>query len=280
MAKKRQALMSRYSFLTLTLHGFARALARALVSEQAAIEPGLMQQLDPRVRVVGVLTLVAAAILCRRMRAIAALLLLTVGIAVASRIDLASLLKRVWLVILGFSGLIALPALFLTPGESLWAVPSAHVAISLPGLRTAGLLVLRVETTATLTAVLVLSTPWTHILKALRSLYLPGEMVTMLAMTHRYVFLLMETANQMFESRQSRTVGIASASEQRKLTARTAGVLLSKSIELSHEVYLAMLSRGFRGEVHLLTDFRLRLRDYAGLAAFVLVAAGAVTMGR
>jgi cobalt/nickel transport system permease protein len=272
--------MSRHSFLTLTLQGFARALSRALVSEQAATEPGLLQGLDPRVRVVGVLVLVVAVILCRRMEAIAGLLLLAVAIALASRVSLASLAKRVWLVILGFSGLIALPALFLTPGESLLAIPSAHLAISLPGLRTAALLVLRVETTATLTAVLVLSTPWTHILKALRSLHLPGEIVTMLAMTHRYVFLLIETANQMFESRQSRTVGIASASEQRKMTARTAGVLLSKSIELSHEVYLAMLSRGFRGDVHLLSDFRLRLRDYAGLAAFLFVGAGAVWIGR
>jgi cobalt/nickel transport system permease protein len=101
-----------------------------------------------------------------------------------------------------------------------------------------------------------------------------------LAMTHRYVFLLIETANQMFESRQSRTVGILSGSERRKITARTAGVLLSKSVELSHEVYLAMLSRGFRGEVRLLTDFRLRPRDYAGLAGFVATSCLAAWIGR
>jgi energy-coupling factor transporter transmembrane protein EcfT len=142
------------------------------------------------------------------------------------------------------------------------------------------LLVLRVETAATLTTVLVLSTAWTHILKALRSLHLPAEVVTMLAMTHRYVFLLIETANQMFESRKSRTVGVLSGSGRRKTTARTAGVLLSKSIELSQEVYLAMLSRGFRGEVRLLTDFRLKPRDYVGLTAFLFTGCLAVWMGR
>jgi cobalt/nickel transport system permease protein len=131
-----------------------------------------------------------------------------------------------------------------------------------------------------LTTILVLCTPWAHLLKALRSLHLPAEIVTMLAMTHRYVFLLIETANQMFESRQSRTVGQLSGQEQRRMTARTAGVLLSKSIELSHEVYLAMLSRGFDGDVRVLTDFRMKARDYLALTAFLLAAGSAIWIGR
>jgi cobalt ECF transporter T component CbiQ len=272
--------MSRHTFLESTLQGFARALAKALQSEHAATQPGLLQQLDPRVRVIGIFALVISMILCRRIEAIAAIFVIAVALAVASRVSLGSLAKRVWLVVLGFSGVIALPALFLTPGEPLFTAPGLHLSISAQGLRTAELLILRAETAATLTTVLVLSTAWTHILKALRSLHIPAEIVTMLAMTHRYVFLLIETANQMFESRQSRTVGILSGSEQRNMTARTAGVLLSKSIELSHELYLAMLSRGFRGEVRLLTDFHLRPRDYVGLTGFFFTGCFAAWMGR
>ena len=102
----------------------------------------------------------------------------------------------------------------------------------------------------------------------------------MLAMTHRYVFLLAETAGQMFESRQSRTVGVLNRATQRQVTARTAGVLLSKSIELSSEVFLAMQSRGFRGDARVLVDFRLRARDYLGLAAFLSLGILSVWMGR
>jgi cobalt/nickel transport system permease protein len=272
--------MSGHSFLDSTLRGFTRALSKALQSEQAATQPGFLQGLDPRVRVVGIFALVVSVILCRRLAAIAAIFLVAIALALASRVRLESLAKRVWLVVLGFSGVIALPALFLTPGETLFAVPALRLAITMQGARTAALLILRAETAATLTTVLVLSTFWTHLLKALRSLCLPAEIVTMLAMTHRYVFLLIETANQMFESRQSRTVGILSGSDRRKMTARTAGVLLSKSVELSHEVYLAMLSRGFRGEVRLLSDFRLRPRDYAGLAGFVATSCLAAWIGR
>jgi energy-coupling factor transporter transmembrane protein EcfT len=41
-----------------------------------------------------------------------------------------------------------------------------------------------------------------------------------------------------------------------------------------------MLSRGFRGDVRLLTDFRFQPRDYVGLTAFFLTACVVVWMGR
>jgi cobalt/nickel transport system permease protein len=99
-------------------------------------------------------------------------------------------------------------------------------------------------------------------------------------MTHRYIFLLAETAVQMFESRQSRTVGVIDHSAVRHMTTRTGGVLLSKSVELSNDVFLAMQSRGFRGDAKALYEFRMRSLDYIGLLAFVLVGVVAVWVGR
>ena len=61
----------------------------------------------------------------------------------------------------------------------------------------------------------------------------------------------------MVESRQSRMVGRLSGADQRRLAGASVGVLLSKSIQLSSDVYLAMLSRGFRGEIYTLDDFQM-----------------------
>ena len=166
----------------------------------------------------------------------------------------------------------------MTPGRPIAALGS--FAITEQGLRTAVLLILRVETAVSFTTLLVLCTPWPHVLKALRALRLPQEAIAMLAMTYRYVFLLVETAGQMFESRRSRTVGVLPPAEQRRMAARTAGVLLSKSVALSNEVYLAMQSRGFRGDVQVLSDFRLTMWDMVGLLAFLVAGALAVWMGR
>ena len=265
-------------FLESTTVGFARAITRAMLAEHTARQRGLLQSLDPRVRIVGLFSLLFAAALSRKILVIAALFGIAVAIAVASRVNLLVLAKRVWLLVLGFTGIIALPAIFVTPGTAVGTIGRA--IITQQGLHTAVLLVLRVETAVTFTTLLVLCTPWSHVLKALRSLGLPKEAVTMLAMTYRYVFLLVETATQMVDSRRSRTVGVLSAAEQRRMLARTAGVLLSKSIATSNEVYLAMQARGFRGDVQVISDFNLTMWDYLGLFAFLAAGVAAVWLGR
>ena len=272
--------MGRGGFLASTMIGVTRALARAMASEQIARQAGLLQSLDPRVRVIGLFTMVLAAVLSRKIAVVGALFFVAVIIAILSKVGVGMLVKRVWLVVLGFTGVIALPAIFLTPGDPVAAIAGGPLRITVQGVQTATLLIARVETAVTFTSLLVLCTPWTHVLKALRAFRLPQEAVMMLAMTHRYVFVLAETASQMFESRQSRTVGVLDGPTQRRITARTAGVLLSRSVELSNEVFLAMQSRGFRGEVKILSEFRMSAPDYLGLMAFFLVGGFAVWLGR
>ncbi len=249
-----------------------------MLSEETARRRGLLQSLDVRVRLIGLLALVAAVTLSRKISVVAVLFAAAILLAVLSRVNLLLIAKRVWLIVLGFTGVIAIPALFTTPGRAI--ISNGTIAITEQGLRTAALLVLRVETAVTFTTLLILCTPWTHVLKALRALRLPKEAIVMLAMTYRYIFLLVDTAGQMFESRRSRTVAVLSGPEQRQIAGRTAGVLLSKSLALSNEVYLAMESRGFRGDVQILSDFHMTMWDYLGLLLFLAAAALAVWMGR
>jgi cobalt/nickel transport system permease protein len=84
-------------------------------------------------------------------------------------------------------------------------------------------------------------------------------------MTHRYIFVLLQIAMQMFEARRSRLLGPIPAAERRRLVSAAVGVLLCKTLQLSTEVHLAMIARGYRGEVRLLNDFRSRPRDWAAL---------------
>lgn len=272
--------MKREGFIESTTVGFARALSRALMSEEIARQRGLLQALDPRVRVVGLFALVLAVTLARRLTVVLALFLVAVMIAVLSKVNLGTLAKRVWLIVLAFTGVIALPAIFITPGKPIATFAGGGLHITAQGVASAALLIARVETAVTFTTLLILCTPWTHVLKTLRSFRLPHEVTAMLAMTHRYVFLLVETASQMFESRQSRTVGRLPGAEQRRVAAGTAGVLLSKTIDLSNDVYLAMQSRGFHGEIRTLSDFRMKPLDYAGLFAFLGASVVAVWAGR
>ena len=256
-----------------SIHGFLRVLEHALESEELTRRAGLLQSLDPRVKLLGFLGLIVATAASRRLEVIGAMFALAFVLAVCSRVPLRTLAIRVWAGTFAFTGLIALPALFLAPGRPVgWAVTAQ-------GLRGALYLISRVETTATLSMLLVLCTPWTHVLKALRVLRVPVVLVVILGMTYRYILLMIGTAEEMFESRRSRMVGRLEPKEARRLAVRTAGVLLSKTMQLSADVYLAMQSRGFRGEVYVLDEFAMRRRDWSWLALFFALGAAAIWIG-
>jgi len=197
-----------------------------------------------------------------------------------SKVPLATLAKRVWLGVLTFTGFISFPALFLTPGVAIYTLPLLGWSVTEQGLRAAMYLIMRAETAATFSVLLVLCTPWSLVLKALRVLRLPIVLVVILGMTYRYIFLFLRNAHDMFMSRKSRMVGRLDGGEQRRVATASAGVLMSKTIQLSGDVYLAMRSRGFQGEVYVLDEFQTHWFDWAMLAVFISIALLALWFGR
>jgi cobalt/nickel transport system permease protein len=266
------------SFIERTVGSLAGALEHAVLSETHAETGGLLQNLDPRVKLVGMFGLILTAVSVGRVAVTLAILAAAIGLALLSRISLCVLATRVWLGVLVFTGTIAFPAIFTTPGESLGRVPLLHWSATWQGALAALRLVSRAETAATLAILLVLTTPWTHLLKALRVFRVPVVLVVVLGMTHRYIFLLLNTARDFFEARRCRLVGELDARAGRQLIASSTGVLLGKSLQLSEDVFDAMHARGFRGEVYTLDEFKMEARDWTALAVFIGMAALAFSM--
>jgi cobalt ECF transporter T component CbiQ len=268
------------NFLERTLAGFLSALEHALDAEDLAKANGLLQRLDPRIKVIGILILIIAAATAHKLWVIGAVFAIALGLAASSRVSPLLLAKRVWIPVLLFTGIIALPAPFVIPGKELWRLPVLGWPLTAQGLLSAGYLVTRVETASTLSVLLILSTPWNHVLKALRVLRVPVVVVVILGMAYRYIFLLLDSARDMLESRRSRMVGELKGAERRRLAAASVGVLMSKTMQLSGDVYSAMLARGFRGEVYVLDDFRTVALDWIMLCLFAALAGGAFYYGR
>ncbi|MEI7770846.1 MAG: cobalt ECF transporter T component CbiQ [Chloroflexales bacterium] len=270
----------RRSFVERTIIGLADAMEQSLYAEELAQADGLLQRVDPRVKVVGMLALLTAAALSRNIMVILGLFAGAMLLARLSQVPLRTLVGRVWVPALLFTGVLALPAIFITPGQPIVRLPLIGWAITAQGVSGATYLITRVETAATFSLLLILCTPWTHVLKALRVLRVPVVGVVILGMTYRYIFLMLQIARDMFESRQSRMVGRLAGPDQRRLAGASVGVLLSKSFQLSGDIYMAMQSRGFRGEVYTLDEFAMRRGDWLALAGFALAAGAALLLGR
>ncbi|HXZ94618.1 MAG TPA: cobalt ECF transporter T component CbiQ [Dehalococcoidia bacterium] len=258
-------------FLGKNISSFAHALESVIIAEDLSRAPGLLQRLDPRVKVATLILFIVTVALARSLWILGVIFVLILSFSLLSKVPLGFFLKRIILFIPIFTAVIALPALFITPGVPLVSI-AGRVIITEPGALTAGLLFLRVSDSLSFGVLLILTTPWVNILVALRWFRMPSLLVDIIGMTYRYIFLLLHTANSMFLARRSRTIGSFSSGENRRWLTRALATTMVKSQHLSEEVYLAMLARGYQGEVRVLNALSLKRRDFICVAFALLVA--------
>lgn len=274
-------------FVEKTLGDITNTLEQTLFAEAIARDRGLLQSLDPRAKLLGTLAVLIAISASQNLVIISALYLLTLPFAFASRIPMGFYLKRVWLFMPFFTGIVALPALFnvFSPGAPLLTLidipnPPVFLAVTLPGVVTAAFLLMRVGASVSVAVLLILTTRWATLLKALRVLHVPQAFVLILGMTYRYIYVLLHAASNVFLARQSRVVGHVSLASQRGWLMASIGNLFSKSYALSDDVYLAMQARGFRGEAQIMEAMLWRGSDWFWLGLFLAIAATAIWLGR
>lgn len=116
---------------------------------------------------------------------------------------------------------------------------------------------------------LSLTTPFTQLIDALRKLKFPNLLTIMLSFMFRYLFLLSDEAVRMsraYQSRCPRKQNLKDAVNIGKL----AGALMLRTYDRAERIYLAMLSRGFTGELKTISVQKMTLFDIASLFAFTL----------
>jgi cobalt/nickel transport system permease protein len=261
-------------FLAGNISGFASALESVILNEESLRRPGLLQKLDPRVKLFICLLSIAIVGLARSFWILGILFAIILALDLMAKLPLGFFVKRVFLFV-PFTAAVAVPALFITPGNATVNL-LGKVVITAQGLHTAGFLMVRVIDSVSFGMLLILTTRWTDVLTALRWFRLPALLVDILAMTYRYIFVLLHTANSMFLARRSRTIGGFSGRENRRWLGRSLASTMVKAQHLGEEVYLAMASRGYQGEIRVLGDLKLERRDLisivlAGLAATILL---------
>jgi cobalt/nickel transport system permease protein len=261
-------------FLQRNISSFTQVLESVVVSENLSHTRGLLQVLDPRVKLGTFVLFVIIVGLARSFLPLLLILGLVLLLSILSRLPAALFIKRVLLFIPIFTAVIALPALFLTPGEVIWRTGS--ISITLQGLQGAGLLFLRVTDSLSFGVLLVLTTSWNRILVALRWYRIPSIVVDILGMTYRYIFLLLHTANNMFLARRSRSIRNFAGAENRRWLSQTLATVLQKSQHMSEEVYLAMLSRGYQGEIRVASELSFKRQDFLWLMFALIATTGLV----
>jgi cobalt ECF transporter T component CbiQ len=199
--------------------------------------------------------------------------------AATSRVPMWPLLRREWIVVALFTGVVAAPAMMqrVTPGPILLALPHGFT-LSETGVIAAARLVLRAVASVHVALLLTQTTPWHRLLRGLRSLGAPAVAVMVLSICHRYIYLLLRMAGEMLTGREARRVGRVNAAQARGQIAASAGALMVRSQDTATAVFQAMAARGFRGEPKELSPSRFTAADAAlvvgsiafGVAAYLI----------
>jgi cobalt/nickel transport system permease protein len=285
----------RLHFLDRTLKALTGLVEEFILSDVYAHRPGLLQSLDARSKLLGILLLIVTVSLVHSIFLLFLLYAATLALATLSRIEPSFFIRRIWLVLTFFVGIIALPATLnvFTPGDPVWVLYAtgremqmgpyhipAEIALTRQGIFSASLLVGRVATSMSLVLLLVLTTPWPALLKALRLVGIPRIYVQTLGMTLRYLAVLVQTVEEMILAKKSRTIHLKRTGTEQSWVAGRVGALFRRSIQLSGEVHLAMVARGYQGEVKILGGFRLRQRDFLWVGSCLVLAGFFICLGR
>jgi len=93
--------------------------------------------------------------------------------------------------------------------------------------------------------VLTNTTPFSDILSLLRKAGIPSLLITVLALTYRYLFVLIDEAERISRARKSRTFVPKRARSWMSLSSLI-GQLFVRSTERAERIYAAMASRGWK----------------------------------
>ena len=134
-------------------------------------------------------------------------------------------------------------------------------------------LTLRVFNSVTLSLLVLYTTPFTEIIRALKMFRAPDAFLVIINMTYKYIFIFAKTVEDMHLAKKSRALGEVSGGEARRWIAGRIALIFRKTQTRCEEIYKAMISRGFSGEVVLRGFGKAGARDYAAAAVFGVIGA-------
>ncbi len=254
---------------------------------ETASRQGLFQKLDSRIKVLFLIFFVVVISLKSSLQSEFAIAVFLFILVVSSRIDLVPFYRKVLFVGLLFGFLVPLPSslnifskgdlliplLHLPRSYDLWIyhIPET-VGLTKEGLYGVLMLGSRVINSLTAVSLLLHTTPFSEVIRALKVFRLPDTMLMVVSLTYKYLFIFLGTVEEMHLARKSRLAGAEKKSEARKWVAGRMALMFTKTQLRCEEIYRAMKGRGFPGTIRVYGFRRLNGLDW--LAGGILFLAG------
>ncbi|SHJ02411.1 cobalt/nickel transport system permease protein [Geosporobacter subterraneus DSM 17957] len=100
---------------------------------------------------------------------------------------------------------------------------------------------------------LALTTPMVDVIWILKQMRIPRVLTEMMTIIYRFIFVLLETASMMYLSQECR-LGYISISRSYYSLGQLISNLFIKSFQRSHELFTALSTRGYSGDIEVLEE--------------------------
>lgn len=274
------------SFLEKGIHQLARVIRSGYIQWETASKDGYVQRIDARIKMLFLIIFIIIVSVKKDIPSEALMGGFIFMLALLSRLDIISLYKRILFLGFFFGFLIALPSAFniVTRGEivipvyqfskkyQFWVyhIPK-EIGITREGLESVMLLTLRVINSVSIAFLVVYTTPFPEIIKALKMLKVPDIFLMIITLSYKYIFIFTKTVEDMHLAKKSRLAGQVNHAEARRWIAGRFAFLFKKTRIRCEEVFKAMMSKGFSDDLAFFETERMGRSDIAAGAVLFII---------
>ena len=252
------------SFVDKGLSYIAGVVKAGYIQWELASTKGFLQKFDARAKVFFLFFFIGIISFKQSAYAEMSIGVFIFGLAVFSGVSIADFYKRVFFFGFFFGFTVALPASLntITSGEivmRLAELPKSYdfwgyhiprqIGITRQGITGVMMLTLRVVNSVALSLLVISTTPFPSLVKALKVLRVPAVFLMVLTLTYKYIFIFAGTIEAMYLAKKSRLARRQNGVDGRMWVAGRIAFIFKKTQLKCEEVFKAMLSRGFSDEI-------------------------------
>lgn|SRR5574337_254914 len=235
------------------------------------VKEHVLARIDARIKILSALALLVMVLSYRGFFFPAATAALCLTVCILLEVPMRVLIHR-YSEPLFIAAVVLILKFFFSGREILFSIhlPGIDVAGHTDGLLEGLMIASRIVATVSIVALTAFCTPFTEFMAGLSWLRVPRGFIEILMFAYRYIFVLFDDATVIYSAQKNR-LGYSTIRRGLASFGVLAGSLTLKAFDHSHNTTVAMVQRGYDGNMPLLKHKSFKLSE---VAASVLVVAG------
>jgi energy-coupling factor transporter transmembrane protein EcfT len=277
------------SYIDKGIESFAGILKEWYTQWELASKKGLFHELDNRIKVVFWLFFIVVISFKKEILPELGIFFTVFALLLLSRVNLINFYRKIFLLgfIFGFlisfpsslnvitHGKVLFPIITLSKPYDFWSyhIPEV-IGFTAEGFSVVTMLTLRVLNSLSISFLILYTTPFPEIIKALKVLKIPDTFLIIISLAYKYIFIFARIVADMHLAKKGRLVSAVKSAEARNWVAGRIAFIFRKARLKCDDVFKAMVGRGFSGEIKLYQYQKIAVRDW--IVGFFLFALGSL----